>query len=150
VATGGSTDAHGGGSQRSPLGRFSSFAAVGFAGFIIDATILSTLVHLGHWHHYGARALSFATAVTVTWYLNRRWVFSRTSNLRREYGAYFGVQTLGAAINLGTYALMIAAIPPLARYPVLPLAAGAVLALLFNYSAAGRWVFTPSTSRVAK
>jgi putative flippase GtrA len=109
---------------------------VGVAGFLVDATILSALV-------YTARALSFATAVTLTWYLNRHWVFSPTSDGTKEYGAYFALQALGAAINLGVYALVIAASPSLARYPVVPLAAGAALALLFNYAAAGRWVFAP-------
>jgi len=144
VATRDSSDPRGADSTRSPFGRFASFAAVGAAGFVVDAAILSALVHVGGWHHYTARALSFATAVTVTWYFNRHWVFSPTSDRRREYGTYFGFQALGAAINLGTYALVIAALPSLARYPVLPLAAGAALALLFNYSAAGRWVFAAS------
>jgi putative flippase GtrA len=127
------------------LGRFRSFAAVGLVGFIVDAALLSTLVHAWGLPHYTARALSFAAAVTVTWFLNRQWVFSRTSDRTREYGAYFGVQVVGAAINLGTYALVIAGVPSLARLPVLPLAAGAALALLFNYSAASRWVFTVSS-----
>jgi putative flippase GtrA len=96
------------------------------------------------WNHYTARAISFATAVTVTWYLNRHWVFAPTRDGTREYGTYFGFQALGAVINLGTYALVIAVLPELARYPVLPLAAGAALALLFNYSAARRWVFAAS------
>jgi putative flippase GtrA len=125
----------------SPLGRFATFAAVGFAGFIVDAAILSALVHVFEWHPYNARALSFTAAVTATWSLNRRWVFSRTSDVTREYGAYFGVQTVGAGINLGTFALVIAVVPSLARYPVVPLAAGAALALVFNYAAASRWVF---------
>jgi putative flippase GtrA len=137
-------------SSRGSLGQFTSFASVGFAGFIVDAAILSILVHARGWDHYTARALSFPAAVTVTWYLNRNWVFSRTSDLTREYGAYFGVQVLGAAINLGTYALVIAVIPKLARLPVLPLAAGAALALLFNYSAAGRWVFAASPGEPRK
>jgi putative flippase GtrA len=132
---------------RSPLGRFASFAAVGLVGFIVDAAILSMLVHLVGWHHYTARAVSFTIAVTATWSVNRYWVFERTRDSRREYGAYFGVQTVGAVINLGTYALVIAMIPSLARYPVLPLAAGAALALLFNYSAAGRWVFATPSAR---
>ena len=68
----------------------------------------------------------------------------------REYGAYFGVQAVGAAINLGTYALVIALVPSLARLPVLPLAAGAALALLFNYSAASRWVFAASSGAAEK
>ena len=137
-------------SHSSAFGQFASFAAVGLAGFTVDAAILSALVHAQGWHHYSARAVSFAVAVTVTWYLNRNWVFSRTSDRAREYGAYFGVQVVGAAINLGTYALVIALIPPLARLPVLPLAAGAALTLLFNYSAASRFVFAPSSPSPSK
>ena len=133
-------------SFRPALRRFASFAGVGIIGFIVDATILSALVHGFSWPHYWARALSFAAAVSVTWYLNRHWVFARTHDRAREYGAYLGVQTVGAAINLGTYALVIAVFPWLARAPVVPLAAGAVLALLFNYSAAGRWVFAQSAA----
>lgn len=131
----------GAGSPSTPPGRFASFSTVGIIGFGIDASILSTLVHVFAWPHYTARALSFAAAVTGTWYLNRHWVFVRTRNLAREYGAYFGVQAVGATINLGTYALAITLVPGLSRLPVLPLAAGASLALLFNYSAANRWVF---------
>jgi putative flippase GtrA len=132
--------------RRSGLGRFASFAGVGAIGFIVDGGILSTLVHGIGWPHYWARALSFAAAVSTTWYLNRAWVFSRTSDGAREYGAYFGVQTVGAVINLGTYALAIALVPALARLPVVPLAFGAALALVFNYAAAGRWVFAQSST----
>lgn len=132
--------------RRLPLARFSSFAAVGAVGFAVDASILSALVHLFAWPHYTARAVSFATAVSVTWYLNRHWVFARTSDTAREYGTYFGVQVIGAIINLGTYALITALIPSLARIPVVPLAAGAALALLFNYSAASRWAFATAST----
>ena len=117
---------------------------MGGLGFLVDAAILSLLVHAGGWPHYAARAVSFATAVTVTWYCNRHWIFSRTADSAREYGAYFGVQAIGAVINLGTYALVIALVPALAAVPIVPLAAGAACAVLFNYSAASRWVFTAS------
>jgi putative flippase GtrA len=127
--------------------RFASFGTVGVIGFVIDASILSTLVHVVGWPHNTARAVSFAAAVTVTWYLNRRWVFARTHSPAREYGAYFGIQAAGAAINLGTYAVVIAVVPGLVRLPVVPLAAGALLALLFNYSAASRWVFAATPPR---
>jgi putative flippase GtrA len=121
--------------------RWSSFAVVGAVGFVVDATLLSLLVHIADWPHYAARAVSFAAAVTVTWYGNRHWVFTRTDRAAFEYGAYFGVQLAGAVINLGTYAAIIAIFPPLAEIPVIPLAAGAALALLFNYTGASRWVF---------
>jgi putative flippase GtrA len=123
------------------LGRWSSFATVGAVGFAVDATLLSLLVHIVGWPHYGARAVSFAAAVTVTWYGNRHWVFTRTNNAAFEYGAYFGVQAIGAIINLGTYALIIAIFPTLAQIPVIPLSVGAAVALLFNYAGASRWVF---------
>jgi putative flippase GtrA len=125
----------------SSLRPFSSFVVVGTLGFVVDSGILSLLVHVFGWSPYTARLLSFAAAVTVTWYCNRRWVFVRTQDVAREYGAYLGVQTVGATINFGTYALLIALVPALARLPVVPLAAGSALALLFNYSAAKRWVF---------
>ncbi|HVJ28948.1 MAG TPA: GtrA family protein [Gammaproteobacteria bacterium] len=125
----------------SSLGRFPSFVVVGSLGFIIDATVLSLLVHVWDWHPYAARALSFPPAVTVTWFCNRRWVFSRTPDPAREYGAYFSVQAVGAGINFGVYALLLALVPTLERVPLVPLVAGSALALVFNYSAARRWVF---------
>jgi len=123
------------------LKRFTSFVAVGGVGFAVDAAILSALVHGLDWSHYTARAVSFATAVTVTWYCNRHWVFARSADASREYRAYFAVQLVGAVINLGAYVAILETARSLARFPVLPLAGGAVLALLFNYWAAGRWVF---------
>lgn len=123
------------------LRRFGPFALVGAFGFLVDATILSALVHGLDWPHYTARALSFAAAVTVTWYCNRSFVFHATADLSREYGAYFSTQLIGAIINLGTYALAIVAFPTLAAVPVVPLAIGAAVALLFNFVAASRVVF---------
>jgi len=126
--------------------RFASFIVVGSLGFIVDAAILSLLVHVWHWGPYPARVLSFVPAVTATWYCNRRWVFSGSRNRAREYGAYFGAQTIGAAINLGTYVLVILVFPEVARVPVVPLAVGSAVALAFNYAAASRWVFVTATT----
>lgn len=141
MARPGPPDATSGNAAALSLGRISSFVVVGSLGFLVDSTILSLLVHVWGWSPYTARVLSFAPAVTVTWYCNRRWVFSRTDDAAREYGAYFGVQTAGAAINFGTYALLIALVPALARLPFVPLAVGSAAALFFNYSAARHWVF---------
>ena len=129
-----------------PLKRFASYTTVGIVGFIVDAGTLSALVHVWEWPHYTARALSFASAVTLTWVLNRRWVFTRTDDATREYGAYFSVQGVGACINLGTYALVILAVPSLARVPVLPLLVGAALGFAFNYYWTVRWVYAAAHS----
>jgi putative flippase GtrA len=45
-----------------PLRRFASYTTVGIVGFIVDARILSALVHVWAWLHYTARALSFTAA----------------------------------------------------------------------------------------
>lgn len=117
------------------------FTAVGLIGFIVDAGVLSFLVTAGGWHHYVARGVSFPLAVTVTWLANRTWVFRKTGRVRREYLGYFAVQITGALINLGTYVAVIETWPGLATTPVIPLAVGAALGLVFNFLASRRFVF---------
>ena len=128
-------------------GRFGPFLAVGALGFAIDATILTILVSGLGWSSYSARAVSFGAAVTATWLCNRRWVFEKTPHARKEYGAYLLTQVVGATINLGGFALLIELIPRLVPTPVVPLAGGGVLALLFNYLAVRRWVFVNPVAR---
>lgn len=129
-------------------GRLSRFTLVGGVGFMIDAGILTLLVNVLGFGHYGGRAISFTAAVTATWLANRYWVFRTDASLdrRKEYTRYLAVQIAGAAINLCVYVLAIESLPHLARIPVVPLAIGATVALLFNYSASGRFVFTGSSS----
>jgi putative flippase GtrA len=116
---------------------------VGAIGFLVDASILTVLVTGLGWGHYGARAISFATAVTVTWYLNRRWTFAKRacSDRRREYSRYFIVQAIGAVINLGVYSLCIELYSPLAAVPIVPLAIGAGIAMIFNFLASRYFAF---------
>jgi putative flippase GtrA len=123
------------------VGQFASFVVVGSLGFLVDASILSALVMAADWSPYAARIVSFAAAVTVTWYCNRTWVFARTANPHREYGAYFAVQAIGALMNLGAYMAIVALFPASGRMPVIPLAAGSALALGFNYAAMHLFVF---------
>ncbi len=130
------------GAERRGTRRLYGFACVGGLGFVVDATILTLLVTGVGWGVHWSRAVSFTAAVTCTWYANRRWVFTRTRRPRDEYARWFTVQVVGAALNLGVYSLLIELLPVLAATPVLPLAAGAALAFLFNYLAATRFVFT--------
>jgi putative flippase GtrA len=126
------------------------FALVGAVGFLVDASILTALMTGLGFGAYAARAVSFTSAVTVTWYLNRRWVFDRSDvpMSRREYSSYLLVQIIGAMINLGIFVLVIELAPQLAQVPVVPLAIGAGAALLFNFAASSRFVF-PATGPTA-
>ena len=120
------------------------FVFVGAIGFVIDAGILTVLMTGFSFDHYTARAISFTTAVTATWYMNRRWVFERNAVRMsgREYTSYLLVQLIGAVINLSVFVAVIEFVPELAAIPVIPLAVGAAAALLFNFSASSRFVFS--------
>jgi putative flippase GtrA len=120
------------------------FGVVGTVGFLVDAAVLSWLVQWQGWGPVEARGLSFPLAVTATWALNRRFTFTSRAGAdrKREYGRYFVVQTIGALINLGVYLAVIAAVPPIAAWPVLPLAAGAGVAMVFNFVASRHLAFT--------
>lgn len=121
--------------------QFLKYALVGGSGFIVDASVLTVLVNVLGYGHYISRAASFSLAVTVTWWINRRWVFQTGDPSRREYSSYFSVQLVGAVINLAIYVMTIELIPTLATIPIIPLAIGATIALLVNFLLVRRFVF---------
>ncbi len=119
-----------------------AFGLVGSVGFIVDAGILTLLAQKFGVNVYLSRLFSFPTATVITWLLNRSLVFNfRHQKTRSEYGKYLLVQTGGALVNLGVFALLLRAIPTLHATPVIPLAAGALFGLVFNYSGSRYWVF---------
>jgi putative flippase GtrA len=124
------------------------FGVVGAFGFLVDAAVLSWLVQGQGWGPVEGRGVSFALAVTTTWALNRRFTFAARAGAdrSREYGRYLAVQTIGALINLGVYLAAIAAVPWVAAWPVLPLAAGAGVAMVFNFVGSRHLAFTGRAS----
>ena len=134
------------------LRRLPGFVFVGAIGFLIDAGILTALMKNLDFGHYGARAISFTIAVTATWYMNRRWVFERNAVCMssREYTSYLSVQVIGALINLSVFAAVIEFVPGLAKIPVIPLAVGAAVALMFNFGASSRFVFSEDKNQKAE
>lgn len=121
--------------------RFLRFGCVGAVGFLVDAGILSSLMYLG-WEPWAARALSFPVAVLATWLLNKAWTFS-SQRPREGVGRwlYFGIQVVGALINLGIFTMLISVIPGMRNTPWVSLAMAAVAALAFNYTATRLLVF---------
>ena len=126
-----------------PSGQFVRFLAVGTLGFIADAGTLLLLVTLGG-DPYVMRLVSFAVAVSVTWWCNRNWTFRRaTGPCRGQYLRYFGVQSAGAVVNYAVYAGVLAIVGPTALHAVLALAAGSIAAMALNFVGAKRLVFRP-------
>ena len=111
------------------------FGLVGTLGFMTDASVLTLLVRVAGWGPYESRPTSFLAAITLTWSLNRVFTFYQRAgtNRRREYGRYLLVQLVGALINFAVYVVVLQSYPALERYPVLPLAAGAIVAMSFNF-----------------
>jgi putative flippase GtrA len=122
--------------------RLLSFAIVGVAGFVVDSGTLYLGIELGAGLRLG-RVFSYLTAMTATWAMNRRLTFSDTSSPRlfAEWARYGVSQLAGAAANLGVYYALIQGSAPVARHPVLGVAAGSLAGLAINYLVARRFVF---------
>ncbi len=122
---------------------FLRFCAVGAVGFGIDAGVLQTLAGLLGMNPYGSRVISFLTAASVTWALNRRYTFSAGlgARLHREWARYLSVNALGGSLNYLTYALCLAQFAVVQRYLFLGVAAGSAIGLLVNYTASKYLVF---------
>ena len=129
-------------SGRLPAG-LRSFIAVGAVGFAIDAGLLAALTHGAGWSPWVARIPSFVTAVTVTWLLNRHLTFAGRGLQRRSLEAigYGTIQLCGALINLAVFGFCLGLFPQLTALPLIPFAAGAAIAMIFNYVAASRLLY---------
>lgn len=84
------------------------FGVVGAVGFVIDGGMLWLLV-ASDVNPYLARALSFPTAVLVTWLLNRSWTFSDANEASKkgQLRRYFSVQFAGTIANYMIYSIFI-------------------------------------------
>jgi putative flippase GtrA len=122
--------------------QFFRFVFVGGAGFCIDGGLLTVLMQSA-WEILPARSISFFSAVTCTWLLNRFWTFEldRRIGIRREYAAYIATQVIGALINLTVFFALIELHPLLQDTPLIPLAFGAAVSLAFNYATSKKYVF---------
>lgn len=122
------------------------FSMVGGVGFVVDATLLTVLTVKVGMDVLPSRAVSFTCATLVTWLLNRTFTFSRQTSQypkarKKEYFLYLTVQVIGAAMNFVVFLALIEWNPMLKQIPVIPLAGGAAVALLFNFTMSHKFVF---------
>ena len=119
-----------------------SFGLVGVIGFVIDAGTL----YVARWMGIGlivGRVLSYLTAATSTWLLNRRFTFASKSERRplHEWALFMLSQLSGAVFNLGLYAWLVKTSTLVAAHPVLGVAAGSLAGMLTNFFVARKFVF---------
>lgn len=130
---------------------FFVFGLVGVAGLVVDSAILMALHEaLGP---YVARLFSFVAAVATTWALNRRFTFAhRTSgqSLGQEFTRYFLAMLGGGAVNYLTFAVLVASLDLVARWPVLGVVAGSLAGMGVNFTLARVFVFARPADPVHK
>lgn len=124
------------------------FGVVGVAGFLVDAGVLlaALALGLGPW---AGRVVSYLAAVTATFALNRAWTFAGrapAAPVGAQWARFATVNLAGFALNYATYAALIAAVPLVARYPVLGVAAGSIAGMGANFALSRRFVFRPAPS----
>jgi putative flippase GtrA len=114
------------------------FGIVGVVGFVVNAGMVEWLARsIGPiW----AQALAFPVAVTVTWWLNRRYTFGASRHVwHREWLRYVAANALGWGANNGVYFLLIFKFPLAYQYPSLAVAAGSLAGMVFNF-AISKWI----------
>jgi putative flippase GtrA len=123
------------------LVQFLMFGTVGAVGFVADtATVYALRRSLGL---YGAGAVAYAVAATVTWILNRLWTFRGKGGgpAHRQWGRFLVVNLGGFVLNRGTYAALVTFVPLCAAEPVWAVAAGAVAGMFLNFGLSRSMVF---------
>jgi len=120
---------------------FLRFACVGVLGLVWDTgTVyaLRSLVGL-----YVAGAISYAVASTANWALNRLWTFRSRWHAAAhvQWMKFLVANLIGFSVNRGTYFTLISLFVLCHNQPFIPIIAGSVTGLCFNYFLSKRFVF---------
>jgi len=132
---------------RTRIGRlalqFGKFGMVGVVGFGVDVAVLYLLMNATDLGPYVSRVLSFLSASSTTWALNRNFTFrgQHDGSLWRQWAKFVATNSVGGALNYSTYAALIAYSPLVAAHLVLGVAAGSIAGMFFNFTAAKKLVF---------
>jgi putative flippase GtrA len=120
------------------------YLQVGFAGFIADISVLALLIYGMEFGNtdtglVGSRVVSFLAAISVTFLLNAGYTFG-ASVRGSSFTSYVLIQTLGAAINVGTYTVLVL-YGSLNDAPLVALVIGSAAATTSNFFLVRRFVY---------
>lgn len=118
------------------------FIVAGTVGFIIDASVLYTMVALG-FNPYVGRLISFLMAVGVTWQINRKKTFISKIDISKwyEFSQYLFAMSWGGLVNYAIYAIVISFSNKEQLSLFYALALSSIMSMGFNFLAAKYWVF---------
>lgn len=117
-----------------------TFLVVGGTGFVVDASVLTTLIEYEVTDKFSARIVAIAMALIVTWSLNRHFTFGKSDRHVAVEGARYGtVGVIGSFINYGIYTSLLIAFRDLD--PFVAMMAGSASATVFSYTGYSKLVF---------
>ncbi len=116
------------------------FGLVGVVGYIVNAGLVEVFVSdVGP---VKAQILAFPAAVTVTWWLNRRFTFAASPHSpHHEWLRYVLANMLGWGANNGCYLWMVFSIPLAYQHPAIAVAVGSLAGMVLNFSTSRLIVF---------
>jgi putative flippase GtrA len=129
--------------QLQGLPRVLRFAGVGVLGLGVDVTVLYAMLAAGL-DYVAGRLVSFAVAVTVTWYLNRKFTFAGLTSgpMLPEWARFVVANLAGAVVNFLIYLAIMRLEFALPGIAALAVAAGSLGGMMFNYTASRAFVFS--------
>ena len=127
------------------------FALVGVFGFLVDVAVLYAMLAIG-FDHVSGRLASFVTAVTLTWYLNRRFTFSdfASPNFFAEWVKFVTANLGGASINILVYLAIMSLDFATSIIVAIAVAIGSLSGMAFNYTTSWTLVFRGMAAESSK
>ena len=121
--------------------QFFQFGIIGGLGFIwYTATMYAAAPVMGP---YAGGLLAYVVAASMNWLMNRLWTFRHIEHgaMHRQWLSFLAANAIGASLNLGTSFTLIATVPYCRKHLVVPIIAGTLAGMFFNFSASRRLVF---------
>ena len=117
------------------------FCLVGGLGFLIDASILQLISSFLGINPFLGRVISYITAATTTWRLNRTFTFGKDAQTmsHREWIQYVVLNAIGGGVNYLVYGVVISIRDPYQGYLIIGVAAGSIVGLVCNFSV-NKWL----------
>lgn len=126
--------------------RFLRFLIVGGLGFFVSESVLWLMLHEAGAGSSVAWLISFACAVSFTWWGNRNLTFrDRKAHgaeaITVEYAKFVASNALGGAVNFAVFKALLSYAPSPLCDPLVALACGVAAGLIFNFTASKLIVF---------
>jgi putative flippase GtrA len=123
--------------------QFLRFGLVGVAGFAVDVTVLYCALGLLHTGPYVGRVISYLTAASSTWFLNRHITFAdrRSAAIGREWLSFVSLNIAGGGLNYATYTAYLHHFGSAGLTPAIGVGLGSLAGMLVNFTLSRKLVF---------